>query len=171
MPTNLLVKYNSLLDLLGQSENVRNRSLRGVFDRDFVIGTPLVFNNKPIYPTSVNGSLPMDTLFRHLTTVIVDQATRKREYERTRSVRLHWVKHQINELCKIPDSNILRFSLKEPDGFRTYIYNVSERYVIVLEPLRDRTAYYLLSAYHVTGNEKLRDKFLKKHKRRLPELL
>lgn len=171
MPLNLLVKYNKLLDLSGLNEYSRTKSLKGVFDRDFCIDKPIIFNNKPISPIAIDGEIKMLTLFRHLTTVVVDKATKKREYEHTRSLRLHWVKHHLIDLCSYDDPNILIFSIKEPDGFRTYIYNKLEKYVVVLEPLRNNSAYYLLSAYHVKGNEDKRNKFEKKYKRRLPSIL
>lgn len=46
--------------------------------------------------------------------------------------------------CKADD--VLHFSVQEPEGVRTYIYDKTERYVIVLEPLRKVNAYYLLTA-------------------------
>lgn len=63
------------------------------------------------------------------------------------------------------------FSVKEPEGFRTYIYDQTEKYVVVLEPLRSRDAYYLLTAYFVEGKDEKRDKFEKKWKRKLPDIL
>lgn len=53
-------------------------------------------------------------------------------------------------------------------GVRTYIYDKDENYVIVLEPLRNSNEYYLLTAYHLRGKDKSRDKIMKKYKRRLP---
>lgn len=49
--------------------------------------------------------------------------------------------------------SILHFSVKEPSGLRTYIYDMDEKYVIVLEPLRKISAYYLLTAYYLIGKD------------------
>jgi hypothetical protein len=63
------------------------------------------------------------------------------------------------------------FSVAEPDGNRTYIYDKDEFYVIVLEPMRKKNEYYLLTAYYLDGKDKVRDKMLKKYRRRLPDVL
>ncbi|PSL03825.1 hypothetical protein [Cecembia rubra] len=168
MPLNLLKIYNELLDLIGLGPHERNRSLRGVFNRDFIdLGQPS-FNGKPIYPTPKEGEIEMDTLFAHLTTVVVDQKTKQREFELKRSVRLHWVRHHLDQR---KDNEMLTFSVKEPEGVRTYIYDKTESYVVILEPLRDRSAYYLLTAFHVEGKDANRNKFEKKWRRRLDTLL
>lgn len=46
------------------------------------------------------------------------------------------------------------FSVEEPDGIRTYIWDKDEDYVSVLEPLRNKDEYYLLTAYHIEGKDK-----------------
>ena len=48
---------------------------------------------------------------------------------------------------------MLCFSVKEPEGIRTYIYDKNEKYVIVLEPKHKNTIYYLLTAYHLRGKD------------------
>lgn len=168
MPFNLLKTYNDLLDITGMSPYNRNISLRGVFDKDITNNNNFKFRSKQITPTPKDGQITMDTLFAHLTTVMVDKKTRAREYDVHRSQRLHWVKYHIEEKKK---ENMLVYSVKEPDGTRTYIYDKDEKYVIVLEPLRNREEYYLLSAYYVRGKDAQRNKFEKKYKRRLPVLL
>lgn len=65
---------------------------------------------------------------------------------------------------------MLLFSVKEPEGIRTYYYDVDEKYVIVLEPLRSGDAYYLLSAYYIRGKDAQRNNIENKYKRRLKEL-
>jgi len=60
--------------------------------------------------------------------------------------------------------------------FRAVVVNKSkinneEKYVIVLEPLRKKDEYYLLTAFNVRGKDAERDKYLKKYKRRLPNIL
>ncbi len=62
---------------------------------------------------------------------------------------------------------MLLFSVDEPEGLRTYLYDKDERYVIILEPLRKKAEYYLLTAYFLTGKDAQRDKILKKYKRKL----
>ena len=59
------------------------------------------------------------------------------------------------------------FSVKEPEGIRTYYYDADEKYVIVLEPLRCGDAYYLLTAYYIKGKDEKRNKIEKKYKRKL----
>lgn len=168
MPFNQLKRYNDLLDITGMSPHNRNTSLRGVFDRDITNNTNFKFRTKQITPTPLDGEIKMDTLFLHLTKVMVDKKTRRREFDIHRSQRLHWVKYHIKEKKK---ENMLVFSVKEPDGYRTYVFDRDEQYVIVLEPLRNKDEYYLLSAYYVRGKDAKRNKFEKKYKRRLNELL
>ncbi len=110
----------------------------------------------------------MGILFNHLTTTITDRKTRKREYDNDRSQRLHWLKFHIN---KGKNDNVLAFSVKEPEGIRTYIYDIDELYVIILEPLWKVAAYYLLTAYYLRGKDVKRNKILKKYKRRLSDLV
>jgi len=61
------------------------------------------------------------------------------------------------------------FSAKDKGGIRTYIYDQTEHYVMVLEPLRKINEYYLLTAYHLKGkdNKKIENKY---KRRRLTEL-
>ena len=66
---------------------------------------------------------------------------------------------------------MLLFSVKEPEGYRTYYYDKDEKYVIVLEPMRDGSAYYLLTAYYIKGKDAQRDKMMKKFKRKLDTVL
>lgn len=168
MPLNLLKRYNELLDLLTLTEYQRKQSLMGVFNRDIVNNTNFKFKTKQILPTPAEGKISMETLFTHLTTVIVDKITRRREFEIHRSQRLHWIRHHIEEK---KSDNMLLFSVKEPEGIRTYIYDIDEKYVIILEPLRNTNQYYLLTAYHLMGKDAKRDKILNKYKRKLEEVL
>lgn len=168
MPYNLLKTYNALLELDGLNPKDREKSLMGVFNRDIRNNQYFRFRGKQLNPTPKDGEIQMNTLFTHLTTHIIDQKTREREFEIHRSRRLHWVKHHIDERKK---DNMLVFSVKEPDGLRTYIFDKDENYVIVLEPLREKNEYYLLTAFHVRGKDAQRNKFGKKYARRLPETL
>jgi hypothetical protein len=167
MPLNLLKKYNSLLDLIGLNEYERRKSLKLIFDRDFTNNASLRFKNKQVRPTPENGVIPMETLFSHLTTVITDKTTRSRDFEYERSIRLHWVRFHIDES---KTDEVLHFSVLEPEGIRTYIYDIIEKYVVVLEPLKKIDEYYLLTAYYLTGKDAKRNKILQKYKRRIGDL-
>ena len=83
-------------------------------------------------------------------------------------MRLHWVRFHLDERKR---DNMLLFSVKEPEGNKTYYYDKDEKYVIVLEPMRNGEAYYLLTAYYIKGKDAQRDKMMKKYKRRLKEIL
>ncbi len=165
MPFNLLKTYNQLLELAYLSVSKRTKLLLDIFKRDIEDNSDFNFRNKKVNP--VKGEpIPMQTLFTHLTTVITDDATRKREFELNRSLRLHWVKHHIDEKKK---DNILVFSADDGVGIRTYILDEAEKYVIVLAPYRNQKEYYLLTAYYLEGRNV--EKLKKKYKRRLPEIL
>src|SRR5690606_41118496 len=97
MPLNLLKKYNDLLDIAGLSPHECKLSLKGVFNRDITNNTLFKFRTKQITPTPKDGEIPMETLYTHLTTVVVDYKTKKRDFDIHRSQRLHWVKHHIEE--------------------------------------------------------------------------
>ncbi len=170
MPLNLTKKYNKLLDLAGMSDTQRVVSLRKIFDRDIQENNHFYFNGKPIYPTpKENGRVAMENLFNHLTRKVVDKETQHREFDKSRSERLHWIRHHIEQLLP---NNRLCFSVAEPRSIRTYIYDVQEKYVIVLEPLRNETAYYLLTAYPLEGKDAARNKIMNKYnRRRLPQLI
>jgi hypothetical protein len=168
MPLNLLKKYNQLLEFSAFNEFQRNSSLKGVFNRDIVNNNNFTFKTKQINPTPADGQNSIERLFAHLTTTITDKSTNKREFDLTRSVRLHWIRFHIEEQKK---ENMFVFSVDEPNGTRTYIYDKDEYYVIILEPMRNRNEYYLLTAYYLENKDKARDKIMKKYKRKLPEVI
>ncbi|NLR64758.1 hypothetical protein HGH92_10620 [Chitinophaga varians] len=142
MPTNLTIAYNHLLDLLYNSERENLISFRRVFDRDIAANPNFEMEGRQIHPTTIEGQDKMDVLFRHLTTVVVDEATRKRAFESERSIRIHWIKYHIEN-----KNDFLTFNV--PDEKRTYILNRAEKYVIVFENLRNQQDFYLLTAYHL----------------------
>lgn len=167
MVTNLLKIYPDFLDLVGLTEVSNRAALYPVFKRDFIDRpSPLIFRNRPVDPTPKQGEEPMETLYRHLTTVVTDKATRKREFESDRCFRLHWVLVHLNGSCR---DSLDVFSIEDADGPRTYIYNAKHKYVVILEPYRDSSGYYLLTAYHLKGGDSR--KIENKRKRRLPEIL
>ena len=165
MPLNLTKEYNILLEIDHMVPRDRIRSLKGVFNRDFVTRQNH-FKGKLIEPTPQNGQDSMEVLFGHLTTEIVDKKSRSRDFDTHRSKRLHWVRYHLNERNPY---KIEVFSCQDKHGLRTYIYDEDEQYVIILEPLKDIPAYYLLTAYHLRGKSKYRIK--NKMERKLDEIL
>lgn len=177
MPLNLLKTYPQLLELLHLNEPQRTQSLRRIFKRDIEDNPNLNFRSKIIRP--IKGEEPgMQLLFIHLTTEEIQIANEhgsiypKRVFEVDRSVRLHWIKFQIEERKK---DNVEIFSVEERDQkkrqdiIRTYIYDTEQKYIIVLDPQRSQKDYYLLTAYYL--NKDYGEKKVKKLlKRRLPEL-
>ncbi len=174
---NSLKKYPELLDIENLSVGDRKISLRKIFQRDIEDNSSFSFNNKLIRPIKKeDGVSAMDTLFHHLTTRNDEddkgKKLKSRSFEIHRSRRLHWIKHIINEFEK---EKIIVFSYEDrdfrnrKDVIRTYLYNQIEKYVIILEPQRSRTDYYLLTAYYL--NEKRGFKQIKqKLKNKLDEV-
>lgn len=87
-----------------------------------------------------------------------------------RSIRLHWIKHH---LCECSPGAIEVFSFEDRvagrDRIRTYVYNPANEYVIILEPQRSKTDYYILTAYYLNeagGLKQIKSKL----KNKLPEL-
>jgi len=176
MPFNLVKIYPELLELGHLPEGGRRRSLLLIFKRDIEDNPKFNFRSKLIRPTK-SEEIPMQALFKHLTTEEVEEVGenerthKKREFEMDRSRRLHWIKPHIDEKIR---ETIEVFSTEERDEgktvFRTYVYNVKMKYVIVMEPQRSNTDYYLLSAYYLNRSygEK---KMTKKMKKKLPDIL
>jgi hypothetical protein len=164
MPFNLVKAYNQLLEVAHMLPTEREASLLRIFRRDIEDNSSFLFRGKRINP--IKGELiPMQTLFRHLTTEIVNKETRSRGFEIQRSIRLHWIKYHVDEL---KNEGVLVFSVQDTDGVRTYIFDVDERYVIVLEPYRNGQEYYLLTAYYL--EERNAKKIKNKYNRRLPNV-
>lgn len=159
MPTNLTKIYNQLLELLYLTQQQNLQSVKRVFERDFHAERPVICKGVPIEPTPAEGEDKLERLFRHLTTVITDEATRRREFESERSIRIHWIRYHLEE--KSPEKILI---FKVADENRVYLLDKAERYVVILEPLRIRTAYYLLTAYKLEpANFK---KIMKKYEKR-----
>lgn len=170
MPLNKLKKYNDLLELAYLSESQRTASLKGIFIRDIADNKGFSFQGKNIYPTPrENGEIEMQNLFNHLTRKKEhNDRENHRVFDMSRSQRLHWIRFHIEEQKK---DDMLVFSVDEPEGIRTYIYDIAEQYVIVLEPSRAHDSYYLLAAYHLEGRDAKRNKIIAKYrKRRLPKV-
>jgi hypothetical protein len=165
MPFNLLKVYNQLLEFVGMNAHARTQSLLGIFKRDIENNSAFRFRGKRINPTQGEEE-PMERLFNHLTKEVSDQVTRHREFEPKRSERLHWIRYHVEEKKA---QGMLAFSVSELGQIRTYILDNDENYVIVLESFRNKTQYYLLTAYYLDGRNP--DKMKSKYKRRLPEIV
>lgn len=176
MPINLIKEYPDLLDLIYMSEYQRHQSLLRIFRRDIEDNPGLSFRGKIIRPIkTINGESAMQTLFHHLTTRIEESVDekhdKKRVFEMDRSQRLHWILYHIEE--KKPE-NIEVFSYTDRiggnDKNRTYIYDKTEKYVIILEVQRSGRDYYLLTAYYLNEKQGIKQ-IEKKLKNKLPDIL
>jgi hypothetical protein len=147
MPTNLLINYNRLLEIDHLERSSKERSLRGVFNRDFQGTINIEFYSKQVFPVPSEGGHPMEQLFWHLTTKNFD-GNSSREFDTHRAKRLHWVRHHLD--LRTP-RNVEVFSVLEAKGVRTYVFDKTENYIIVLEPYRNKSSYYLLTAYPLEG--------------------
>ena len=172
MPFNLLKIYPQLLEFGHFNEYQRTQSLQGIFKRDIEENPGLHFRSKTIRP--IKGEEPaMILLFRHLTTEEIEvtdangKSYPKRIFEMDRSLRLHWVRFHLEEKKK---ENVEVFSVEERDQkkrkdiIRTYIYDVEQKYIIVLDPQRTQQDYYLVTAYHINKEygEKKIEKLIKR---------
>lgn len=171
MPTNLLKVYPQLLELGHLTEYQRTESLKNVFKRDIEDNPNLNFRTKIIRP--IKGEEPaMVILFKHLTCEEIQEEENgktfpKRVFEMTRSQRLHWIRFHLEEKKK---DNVLVFSVEERDQkkrediIRTYIYDIEQKYIIVLDPQRSQKDYYLVTAYYLNKDygEKKVKKMIKK---------
>lgn len=152
MDFNLLKKYPELLELAYLTVSQRNTSLLNVFRRDIENNSNFNFQGKWIRPTKKEGQTSMEILFHHLTTRSDKDKKGKnvgsRSFEMARSQRLHWIKHLV-EAGKMFDFDVFSYEdrVKGRSVIRTYIYDIKQEYVIILEPQRSKTDYYLLTAY------------------------
>ena len=175
MPLNQIKTYPDLLELTHLNGRDKKISLREIFDRDVTENASFKFMDKQIRPIKIDGEADMGRVFNHLITEEIEvdddgNTYKKRVYEKDRAHRLHWLKPHVDQA--IPDK-VEVFSAEERRGrktvIKTYVYNVTQQYVVVLEPQRSGTDYYLLTAYHL--NKKYGVKQMKKKlKKRLPEV-
>lgn len=179
MPYNLLKKYNDFLDIAALSEYQRTISLRAIFDRDITNNNSFLFRAKVIRPLKIEGNINMDILFKHLTYESFDEKDEKGRtfksravFDLERSKRLHWLWHHIQEKNaeKIQVFSYLDRIKGRGDVIRTYIYDIVENYVIVLEPQNSKLDYYLLTAYYATNEKGGINQIKNKSKKRLPEI-
>lgn len=173
---NLIKQYPQTLELTLYNESQRLQSLMRIFKRDIEENSGFKFQSRPIRPTkNQEGVSDMQLLFRHLTTHEIEitengQNIKKRIFETERSVRLHWIAHHIenNNL-----STCTIFSVEERNSvgknvIRTYIFDESEQYVIILEPYRKHPDYYLITAYYLEARNM--KKMKNKMKRQLDKI-
>ncbi len=174
MPLNKLKIYPQLLDLGFLNQRARECSLMYIFKRDIEDNPNFTFKRKQIRPIKKEGEYPMQTLFRHLTTCEEKSEDghkeKRREFEMARSVRLHWIRHHIDELKK---TGIDVFSytdrIEGKDVIRTYVYDIEQEYVVILEPQKSGLDYFLITAYHLNepGGKK---QIVKKQKKKMPNV-
>lgn len=179
MAINIIKTYPQLLELLHFDERARTKSLQAIFNRDIKENPSLTFEGKVVRPIKSEGDDTMQTLFKHLTCEEIEVVNedgkkyKKRVFEMDRSQRLHWVRFHLEKNKK---ENIEIFSVEERDNrnrrnvFRTYVYDLDQQYVVVLEPQKSERDYYLLTGYYL--NRKYGQKMMKKKlKQKLDEVL
>lgn len=176
--TNLIIKYAKLLEIMHLTEYARTESLRSIFNRDIQENANLKFLEKIIRPLKIDGQPSMDTLFNHLIKEEIEETDekgnmiKKRIFEKDRAMRLHWVRFHLdkNKIDNVEIFSVIeRDQKKRKDVTRTYVYDLEQEYVVVLEPQNSTTDYYLLTAYHL--NKDWSPKSMKKKmKNRLPEV-
>ena len=174
MPHNLIKNYNSYLEIGHYNSYQRDGSLRAVFDRDISNNENFKFRSKIIRPLKKEGEPSLDTLFGHLTRETNYETDDKgkviksrNDFDIERSKRIHWIWNHIRE--RNPDK-IEVFShpdrIKGKTVIRTYIFDKVENYVVILEPQRSNTDYYLITAYYLKkergGPKQIRNKLKKK---------
>ena len=172
---NILKKYPELLQLAYLSEDDRTKDLKSIFNRDIENNPNLNFRNVKIYPIKDDESA-MQTLFNHLTREEIEEKDedgkmlKKRVFDMHRSARLHWITYHLEENKKY-DMQVFSTEerVKGKTVFRTYIFDVKEKYTIVLEPQRSR-GYYLLTAFYLHQSYGI-DLMRKKYKNKLNEVL
>lgn len=176
MPLNLTKVYNNVLDLEFMAEKDRTKSLMKIFDRDIANNDLFQFREKIIRPIKVDGKPALDILFNHLTcSSVLNRDNHGREFKSRsifdikRSQRLHWIWHHIQE-----KDEIRIFSVNErvngKDVIRTYLWDVLQDYVIVLEPFRETKDYYLLTAYYLEKELGGINAMKKRYKRKLDDI-
>lgn len=167
---NILKKYSELLELAFLQEFQRTETLLSIFKRDIEENLDLNFRRVKIYPVK-DDQPAMQTLFNHLTKEEIEEKdesgkiTRRREFDMHRSIRLHWIKYHLEENLK---EGMEIFSVEErikgKTVLRTYIFDVKQKYTIILEPQR-KEGYYLLTAFYLNksfGVEQMKKKLKNK---------
>ncbi|WP_458627771.1 hypothetical protein [Winogradskyella sp. PC D3.3] len=178
MAINYIKKYKSFLEINHFNEWERKQSLKTIFDRDIADNVSFKFQNKIIRPLKKEDVYDVESLFKHLTyrTEFVKEKKKVKLKPRDifdfeRSKRLHWILTHIDE--KVKDdvrifSSVVRVNGK--DTIRTFIHNISEDYIVILEPQRSGLDYYLITAYYLEKKYKGPESIKKIYDRRLDEV-
>jgi hypothetical protein len=157
MAINYIKKYKALLELNHFTEWERKQSLQAIFNRDIADNENFTFQNKIIRPLKKEDIFDVESLFKHLTHRSEDETDKRGVKIKTRNIfdferskRLHWILPHINQ--KVKDeirlfSSVVR--INGQDVIRTFIYNVTEEYIVILEPHRSGLDYYLITAYYL----------------------
>ncbi|WBL25132.1 hypothetical protein [Zunongwangia sp. HGR-M22] len=179
MPTNLIKKYDSHLEINHLPEDKRTISLKAIFDRDINNDKQITFRDKIIRPLKKDGDVDMEVLFSHLTNRTEDtyddkgNVIKKRSvFDFERSKRLHWILPHLKE--NINGADIRVFSSNHRQNGRnikrTFIHNLSKNYVIILEPQRSGSDYYFITAYYLEKKYGGHKTIKNKYKNKLPEI-
>ncbi len=157
MAINIIKRYSDFLELNHYSSSQKTASLKTIFDRDIGDNVNFKFKNKIIRPLKKEDVIDVESLFKHLThrtdrtkdkkgKVIISRSI----FDVERSKRLHWIsphlKGKITDEVKIFSSNN---RIRGKNVIRTYIYNVTQDYVIILQPQRSKLDYYFITAYYL----------------------
>lgn len=178
MSFNLVKTYADLLEIMHLNEPQRVDILRLIFNRDIKDNETLKLLGKIIRPIKKDGESSFETVFNHLIKEEIDvkdddgRKYTKRVFEKDRAQRLHWIKYHLDKLRSDVEvfSLIERDKKKRVDVERTYVYDLKQEYVIVLQPQNSGMDYYLLSAYYL--NQSWAPKNMKKKlKNKLPHVL
>ena len=157
MAINYIKRYKDLLELNHFNEWARKKSLKAIFDRDIANNEYFHFKTKIIRPLKKEDEIDVESLFKHLTYRTESFKENKKEkyksrdiFDFERSKRLHWILPHIKESIK---DEVRVFSSNNriggKDVIRTYIHNVTEKYVIILEPQRSGLDYYFITAFYL----------------------
>lgn len=139
--------------------------LYGIFDSDFRIAA-LQFMSMPVWWDRRVVDPPYEEGFWHLITR-KDYSTGERLLDFRRAERLPWCGPTI---LNYSDSCIRLWNYEEGDRrIRTYVWLESNDYVVILEKRvrGNRTIAFLVTAFHIDGNQKRAD-LERKYRNRMP---
>ncbi|WP_369753288.1 hypothetical protein AB3G34_01800 [Flavobacterium sp. WC2409] len=179
MAINYTKKYDAFLELNHLTEHQRIVSLRSIFDRDISDNEKFNFRTKIIRPLKKEDLFDVESLFKHLTYRTDEELDKKGKvikkrdvFDFERSKRLHWILPHINEIIF---QNIEVFSsnnrINGRDVVRTYIYNKTKEYIIILQPQKGGLDYYFITAYYLEKRLGGLNMIKQKYKNRLADVL
>lgn len=171
MPINAIKVYDSFLELLHLNQGQRMESLRQIFTRDISENANFQFLGKLVRPVKgIDGEYDVEATFSHcITQDDYDEKGKKigsRSFDYERAKRLHWIKYHFIHAQTL---GLRVFSYEDKINgrktIRTYLLNLEKQYVVILDPFRKGTDYYLITAYYLNtkaGKKQMRDKFKRK---------